>query len=303
MKYFSDETNALAQVLWAMPDDNKIEKAVKITKESDVAIVVLGLSQRLEGEGGDKKDIELPIVQNKLLRAIKATGKPVILVINAGSALAINWAKENVNAIVNVGYPGEEGGNAFADVVFGDYNPAGRLPITYYESLRDLPPFEDYNMEGRTYRYFEGKPLFPFGFGLSYTKFSYSELKLPKQINAGDSVKISVKVTNVGDVAGEEVVQLYITDTKASTPRPTRQLEGFERIHLNKGASKTIEFTLAPRQLSLINKQTKRMIESGKIDVFVGGEQPGFSGDIDSETTDVVKGSFFVKGNKGLSGL
>lgn len=303
VEYFSDETNALAQVLWTMPENDKISEAVKVANQSDVAIVVLGLSQRLEGEGGDKKDIALPEQQTELLKAVKATGKPVILVINAGSALAINWAKENVEGILNVGYPGEEGGNALADVLFGDYNPAGRLPITYYESLSDLPPFEDYNMKERTYRYFTGKPLYPFGYGLSYTTFDYSDLTLPKQIKAGENVEVSVKVTNTGDRDGDEVVQLYLSDTKASTPRPTRQLEGFEKIHLKKGESKIVEFTLTPRQLSLINKRTKRVVEAGDFVVHVGGEQPGFSGDVKAKTTGVVRGTFNVKGNIEIKGL
>lgn len=303
VKFFSDETNALAQLLWAMPDVDKMKEAVNLANEADISIVVLGLSQRLEGEGGDKNDIELPEQQNALLKAIKETGKPVILVINAGSALAINWAKEHVDAIVNVGYPGEEGGNALADVIFGDYNPAGRLPITYYKSLSELPPFEDYNMNERTYRYYTGSPLYPFGFGLSYTKFKYSNLKLPNQINAGEDLKISATVTNAGELPGDEVVQLYITDEKASTPRPTKQLEGFERIHLKTGESKDVTFTLTPRQLSLINKNSKRAIEAGNFYVHIGGEQPGVTGDNHAESTEVISGKFKVKGNKEINGL
>lgn len=302
VSFFSDETNALAQFLWVMPEHNKIEEALQIANEADVTVVVLGLSQRLEGEGGDKKDIELPEQQNELLKAVKATGKPVILVINAGSALAINWAKENVDAILNVGYPGEEGGNALADIVFGDYNPAGRLPVTYYKSLDDIPPFEDYAMKGRTYRYYKGEPLYPFGFGLSYTKFEYSNLKLPKQITAGENITISVQVTNIGDMSGDEVVQLYLTDTKASTPRPITQLEGFERIHLKKGENRQVEFTLTPRQLSLINKQTKRVVESGDFVVYLGGEQPNLSSN-NSELTNGISARFKVKGTKEIEGL
>ena len=234
------------------------------------------------------------------MRPVKATGKPVILVVNAGSSLAINWAKDNIDAIVNVGYPGEQGGNALADVLFGDYNPAGRLPITYYASLDELPPFEDYDMKNRTYRYYKGKPLYPFGYGLSYTSFKYSDLQLPTQIKAGDTLNVSVKVTNVGDRDGDEVVQLYISDVKSSTPRPIHQLEGFDRIHLKAGESKIVEFTLTPRQLSMINKKTQRVIEPGTFDIYVGGEQPGFSGDNDALSTEVIKASFKVLGHQFL---
>ncbi|UCS93335.1 glycoside hydrolase family 3 C-terminal domain-containing protein [Echinicola marina] len=311
--FFSDETNAIAQMLWARPDVSKIDEAVALAQSADLAVVVLGLSQRLEGEsmdvvtpgfdGGDRTAITLPAQQEALLKAVKATGKPVILVLNAGSAMAINWAKENVDAIISAGYPGEEGGNALADVVFGDYNPAGRLPITYYQSVEDLPPFEDYDMKGRTYRYFEGTPLYPFGYGLSYTHFEYTELTIPAQVKAGEAVSLSVKVTNSGDRAGDEVVQLYLTDQEASTLRPIRQLEAFERIHLKPGESKEVRFTLSPRQLSMINAQSKRVIEEGRFTVHVGGKQPGFEGDLDAETTMVVEGEFQVKGSQELVDL
>ncbi|MDN3668923.1 glycoside hydrolase family 3 C-terminal domain-containing protein [Echinicola jeungdonensis] len=308
VEYHSDESNALAKLLWARTDENKVQEAVQLTEKSDVAIVVLGLSQRLEGEsmdvaaegfeGGDRISIGLPKQQEELLKAIQQTGKPIILVLNAGSALAINWAKDNVEAILSAGYPGEEGGNALADVIFGDYNPGGRLPITYYQSVDDLPPFEDYDMEGRTYRYFGGQPLYPFGYGLSYTEFEYSDLKLPAAIEAGEELKVSVSVKNVGERDGDEVVQLYLRDVKGSTLRPLRQLEGFERIHLEPGQSQEVEFTLTPRQLSMINKQSKRVIENGTFEIYVGGEQPGFTGTLDATTTEVLKGQFKV--NKSL---
>ncbi len=297
VEYHSDETEAVAKLLWTMPERNILKEAIDITEKSDVAIVVLGLSQRLEGEGGDREDINLPKEQMELLKAVKQTGKPVVLVLNAGSAIAINWAKENIDAIVNVGYPGEEGGNAFADVLFGDYNPAGRLPVTYYTSLEELPPFEDYNMEGRTYRYYEEEPLYPFGYGLSYTNFEYSDLSLPEVVKAGENVELSVKVKNVGNRAGDEVVQLYLTDKSASTTRPIRQLEAFERIQLNDSETKTVEFTLTPRQLSMINDNDQRVIEEGEFEISVGGEQPGFNGDNDAYTTEVISGRFKVEGN------
>lgn len=296
VEFYSDESNAEAQLLWAMPEKDLKKEAVKVAQKSDIAIVVLGLSQRLEGEGGDRKDIALPAPQIELLKAVKATGKPVILVLNAGSALAINWAKENVEAILNVGYPGEEGGSAFADVLFGDYNPAGRLPITYYTSLAELPSFEDYNMKGRTYRYYKGEPLYPFGYGLSYTNFSYSNLEIPATVNAGEPIEVAVSVTNTGDRAGDEVVQLYLSDMKASTPRPAKELKGFERIHLLPNETKVVKFQLSPRQLSMINKKDQRVIEPGTFTVFVGGEQPGFTGSNNASTTEVISKTFKVKG-------
>jgi len=243
------------------------------------------LSQRLEGEempikvdgfeGGDRTHLNLPQTQQDLVKAIKATGKPTILVLLNGSAVAVNWENENLDAIITAGYPGQEGGNAVADVLFGDYNPAGRLPVTYYKSVEQLPAFDNYDMSGRTYKYFEGEPLYPFGFGLSYTTFKYSDLKLLKKVKTGEPVKVSVTVTNSGKRAGEEVVQLYLKDEKASTPRPKIQLEGFKRIYLNAGESKVVEFELTPRQFSIIGENEKRLIESGRFTVYTGGGQPG----------------------------
>ena len=275
-----------AKLLWSMPNDNMQEEAVALAKQTDAVILVLGLSQRLEGEempikvdgfeGGDRTHLKLPETQRKLMQAVKATGKPVILVLLNGSALAVNWADENLDAILSAGYPGQEGGNAVADVLFGDYNPAGRLPVTYYKSVDQLPPFDDYNMEGRTYRYFTGEPLYPFGYGLSYTSFDYENLMLPKTAKVGDNVKISVEVRNTGTVDGEEVVQLYLKDEIASTPRPIHQLEGFKRIYLRAGESKIVEFELYARQFSIIGSNDKRVIENGDFTVYVGGGQPGF---------------------------
>jgi beta-glucosidase len=289
--YFSDKSNAHVQLLWTRTDKNIQNEAVETAQEADLSIVVLGLSQRLEGEDGDRKTIKLPETQMELLKAIKETGKPVILVLNAGSALAINWAKDNVDAILSVGYPGEEGGDALADVLFGDYNPSGRLPITYYTSLDELPPFEDYDMTNRTYRYYTGTPLYSFGFGLSYTTFEYSDLDLPKIINAGDTITVSVKLKNTGERSGDEVVQLYIKDVKASTPRPLCQLEGFNRIHLKAGESKKVIFQLTPRQLSLINKKSERVIEAGDFVIYLGGCMP-----LDSSANGIKK-TIKVKGN------
>lgn len=301
--YYGDAT---ARLLWAVPQENMLEQAIETAKKADVVILALGLNERLEGEemridldgfkGGDRTHLNLPKAQEELMEAIYKTGKPVVLVLINGSALSINWAAENIPAILTAGYPGQQGGNAIADVLFGDYNPAGRLPVTYYKSVDQLSPFENYDMEGRTYRYFRQEPLYPFGYGLSYTTFSYDRLEVPEVVGVNEPVKITVQVTNTGDRDGDEVVQLYLTDEKASTPRPIRQLEGFERISLKAGESTTVEFHLTPLQLSLIDKKDQRVIEPGWFTVSVGGEQPGFSGRADAATTTTVTGRFLVRG-------
>jgi beta-glucosidase len=248
--------------------------------------------------GGDRTHMNLPATQVDLMKKVKEIGKPTVLVLMNGSALSVNWESENMDAIISAGYPGQEGGNAVADVLFGDYNPAGRLPVTYYKSVDQLPAFENYDMEGRTYKYFRGDPLYPFGFGLSYTTFEYSGLILPKEVKTGESVVVKATVKNTGRYEGEEVVQLYFTDEKASTPRPIRQLEGFRRISLKPGESKEVEFTLEPRQLSMINSKEKRVVEPGWFTISVGGKQPGFAGLANAQTTGVVTGRFKVSGKE-----
>lgn len=213
-----------------------------------------------------------------------------------GSALAINWADQNIPAILHSWYPGQFGGTAIADVLFGDYNPAGRLPVTFYRSADQLPPFDDYNMQGRTYRYFKGEPLYPFGFGLSYTEFGYSNLKLRKSIKAGENVQVSVDVQNTGQLPGDEVVQLYITDSAASVPVPVRSLAGTRRLYLKPGEKRTVSFTLTPRQMTIVTDDGKYVVEPGDFGVSVGGKQPGFTGSADAKTTGSVAGKFTVTG-------
>jgi len=226
------------------------------------------------------------------------TGKPVVLVLLNGSALAMPWAAEHVPAILEAWYPGQAGGAAIADVLFGDYNPAGRLPVTFYRSVDQLPPFSEYAMEGRTYKYFRGDPLFPFGHGLSFTTFAYRGLSLPDSVRAGEDLQLSVEVRNTGTAAGEEVVQLYLTDLEASAPVPIRSLQGVQRIGLQPGQSRTIVFTLTPRQLSMIDLSWERVVEPGLFEVSVGGKQPGFTGTADAATTGVVTGRFRVVGDR-----
>jgi beta-glucosidase len=231
----------------------------------------------------------LPKSQEALLKAVVATGKPVVVVLLSGSALAVNWANENVPAILAAWYPGGEGGTAIADVLFGDYNPAGRLPVTFYKSVDQLPPFTDYSMQGRTYRYFKGEPLYPFGYGLSYTTFRYSNLRFEKNsAPAGEAIKVSADVTNTGEREGEEVVQLYLTDNAASAPVPIRALVGFDRISLKPKEKRTVTFTIAPRQMSLIDDGGKRVIEPGEFSISIGGGQQG--------PTSILRGRFAVTG-------
>jgi beta-glucosidase len=296
------------KLLWARPRPKMLDQAVAAAKNADVTILVLGLSQRLEGEemsikidgflGGDRTNLNLPAVQEQLFEAVMATGKPVIVVLMNGGALSVNQVQNKAPAIILAGYPGQQGGNAVADVLFGDYNPAGRLPVTYYKSVDQLPAFENYDMAGRTYRYFNQEPLYPFGYGLSYTTFSYSNLSIPVSVVAGDKVSVKVTVTNTGKMEGDEVVQLYLTDEKASTPRPIRQLEGFQRINLKPGESKEVVINLDPRQFSNINNKDKRVIEPGYFTLSVGGKQPGFKGYLDPQFTQVLTGRIKITGKK-----
>jgi beta-glucosidase len=296
------------KLLWARPRPDMTHKAVDAAKQADAVILVLGLSQRLEGEempikidgflGGDRTSINLPSSQEELFKAVVATGKPVIVVLANGGALSVNYEQDKAAAILLAGYGGQQGGNAVADVLFGDYNPAGRLPVTYYRSVDQISAFENYDMNGKTYRFFTKEPLYPFGYGLSYTFFRYSNLSMPEKIISGNDIKVSVTVTNDGKLRGDEVVELYLTDEKASTPRPVRQLEGFKRISLDPGESKEVEFTLKPRQLSIINKKNKRVLEPGYFTISVGGKQPGFEGYLDPQCTQVLTGRVRITGRE-----
>ncbi len=309
MEYYQYNREAIAKFVWSYPHfaESQIEDAVAVTRQADVAVVVLGLSAALEGEemtvstegfrGGDRTDIALPKGQEALLKAVSATGKPVVLVLLNGSALAVNWANDNVPAILDAWYPGEEGGTALADVLFGDYNPGGRLPVTFYKSADQLPPFTDYNMLGRTYRYFKGDPLYPFGFGLSYTKFKYDNLKFSAdRINAGDELKITADVRNLGDKAGDEVVQLYVTDVAATVPVPIRSLAGVKRLFLKPGEKQNVSFVLTGEQMSIVDDDGKRLIEPGEFLISIGGKQPGFSERRDAQSIGLVTARFAVTG-------
>jgi len=260
---------------------------------------------RIEGfSGGDRTSLDLPKVQQELLERIVAAaqGKPVALVLLNGSALSIGWADRNVPAIVEAWYPGQAAGTAVADVLFGNVSPAGRLPVTFYRSLDQLPPFDDYSMEKRTYRYFDGEPLYPFGHGLSYSRFEYAKLAVPKAAAVGASVPVSVEVRNAGVMAADEVVQLYVTDHEASGPVPRRALKGFERVSLRPGEKRVVRFSLDERALSLVGADGRRIVEPGRFTIAVGGKQPGLRGTADAATTMVLAADIELTGAaKGLA--
>jgi beta-glucosidase len=244
--------------------------------------------------GGDRVSIGLPAPQEQLLQAVVATGTPVVLVLMSGSALAIPWAAEKVPAILEAWYPGEAAGDAIADALFGVVSPAGRLPVTFYRSVDDLPPFTDYSMANRTYRYFRGEVLFPFGHGLSYSRFHYSDLSMPATAQVGDSVEVSVDVANVGAVDAEEVVELYVTAVQSSLPAPIRSLAAFRRISLAKGARSRVTFRLGARAFSLIDDAGHRVAAPGTFAIAVGGKQPGQQVLAAELTTELVTGSMTI---------
>jgi beta-glucosidase len=284
--------DARLQLMWCVPSETHTEElkqqAVETAKKADVVILCMGISAGLEGEemnvfvdgfrGGDRTKIDLPDMQQNLIKAVYATGKPIILVLLNGSAIAINWENQSIPAILEAWYPGQAGGEAIADVLFGDYNPAGRLPVTFYKSLKDLPPFEDYNMANRTYRYFKGEPLYSFGYGLSYTTFAYSKFKIKKNVSIGDTLKITVNVKNTGKLAGDEVVQLYLSNSDSLYPTPIRTLKAFQRVHLLPGEIKTLSFLLSPGAFSVINDKFKKIVLPGEFMISVGGKQPVLTG-------------------------
>jgi beta-glucosidase len=244
----------------------------------------MGLSPSLEGEEmnvnidgfykGDRTDIKLPQVQTELMQEIVKLGKPTVLVLLNGSALAVNWENENIPAIVEAWYPGQAGGTAIADVIFGDYNPAGRLPVTFYKDIHQIPAFENYDMKGKTYRYFEGDPLYEFGYGLSYTTFKYNFERIPSSVQAGENIPVTVAVTNTGDRDGDEVVQLYVSLPDSKLRKPIRSLQGFRRIFLKAGETKTVDFQLKPNQFAARNEENIPLVEAGKVLISVGGKQP-----------------------------
>lgn len=267
-------------------------------KDADAFVFVGGISPQLEGEemkvdypgfnGGDRTSILLPAVQTELMKSLQATGKPVVFVLMTGSAIAFPWESQHVPAIVNAWYAGQSAGTAIADVLFGDYNPAGRLPVTFYKSDNDLRDFNDYSMDNRTYRYFKGEPLYGFGYGLSYTTFKYDNLKVPATYNGKNQLLVSVRVTNTGKMDGEEVIQLYVSNLDKTVKAPIRTLKGFQRVSLKKGESKVISFSLPAEAVSAMNTEHERVLLPGSFEISVGGAQPGTKAPMSSNLVQSV---------------
>ena len=292
------------QFLNESKDATSTAAAVAAAKKADVVIAVVGLTSKLEGEemhvdqpgflGGDKTNLKMPEPEEALVQAVAATGKPLVVVLLNGSALAVDWINAHANAVLEAWYPGEEGGAAVADTLSGRNNPGGRLPETFYASVKQLPNFEDFSMKGRTYRYFTGKPLYPFGYGLSYTTFRYSDLSIPHEtVNAGDPLDASVTVTNTGKVAGDEVVQLYLKFPPIAGA-PNVALRGFQRIHLNPGQSRQVHFELKKRDLSMVTDIGQPIVGEGEYTLSIGGGQPGTG-------VPVVTEHFHINGQIGLA--
>jgi beta-glucosidase len=303
LEYFHHTGSAGIDLTWQAPAAVLRDEAVAAAKQSDVTIAMVGLSPSLEGEempvklagfsGGDRTSIDLPASQEDLLKALAATGKPLIVVLQNGSALAVNWAQQHANAILEAWYPGEEGGTAIAETLAGDNNPAGRLPLTFYSSLGQVSAFEEYSMRGRTYRYLSAQPLYGFGFGLSYTSFAYSNLRIaPSEAKAGDPVRVEGDVKNTGAVAGDEVVELYLAQPKAYET-PLRVLAGFKRVHLAAGESAPVSLTIDPRSLGQVDANGNRVIVPGEYTVSLGGAQP-------QESASVQIGKFNITGKAAL---
>jgi len=302
--YGSNNGKRQAELIWAKVETAVSPKAIEAAKVADVVIAVVGITSQLEGEempvtepgflGGDRTSIDLPQPEENLVEAMAATGKPLAVVLMNGSALAVNWANDHANAILEAWYPGEEGGASVAETLSGKNNPAGRLPLTFYKGVDQLPNFEDYGMTNRTYRYFSGKPLYPFGYGLSYTKFDYSGLTLPtKPVAAGQDLSAEVTVTNKGPLAGDEVVQLYLK-FPAVKGAPLTALRGFQRIHLEPGASQTVHFDLKPRDLSMVTEEGNPIVAAGDYNVSIGGGQPDTG-------APVASGHFHIDGQVALT--
>ena len=272
--YHSDWETPRAKLYWTLPESARQDRAAlyaearRLAEKSDAVVAVMGINKSIEREGHDRSSINLPQDQQDFLKEIYAINPNVVLVVVAGSSLALTWEQEHLPAIVNAWYPGEKGGTAVAEVLFGKYNPAGRLPLTYYRSLDDLPPFDDYDITKRTYKYFQGPVLYPFGFGLSYTQFSYSDLRVEDR---GSAVEVSFLLKNTGDMDGDEVAQIYTRLPQYEGAAPLKELRGFKRVHLRKGESKSVTISLRREDLRYWSEKEKRfIIPQGLPEVMVG---------------------------------
>ncbi|MFK2929883.1 glycoside hydrolase family 3 C-terminal domain-containing protein [Dyella agri] len=280
---------------WLAPPAAQLAEADRAMRAADAVVAFVGLSPDVEGEalqvevpgfaGGDRTTLDLPAPQRALLERAAASGKPLVVVLMSGGAVGLDWAKQHADAILAAWYPGQAGGTAIAQTLAGDVNPGGRLPVTFYRSARDLPPFTSYAMAGRTYRYFRGTPLYPFGHGLSYTRFTYAAPSVStRALRAGDTLQVSVELRNAGARAGDEVAQVYL-DAPPSPLAPRHTLVGFRRVHLAPGESRRVSFVLSPRQLSSVDAAGKRAVEPGRYLVFIGGGQPGDAAGVASTFT------------------
>lgn len=275
---FRDKCSGLSR------SNDRLAEALSAAERADVTVLCLGLDCTLEGEqgdasntdaGGDRLNLDLPGYQQQLLEAVCATGKPVILVLMSGSALSVTWADEHVPAILQAWYPGAQGGRALASILFGEASPCGRLPVTFYRTTRELPDFQDYSMENRTYRYMKNTALYPFGYGLSYTSFKYSDLKLSSgTIAAGEDIQVSVTAKNTGDRESHEIIQLYLKDLESGAKLPNHQLAGIRKVFLGPGEEETVCFTISPRQMAAIRHDGSCVLEPGWFRVCAGGSQP-----------------------------
>ncbi len=286
LEYFQGGGGAIAKFVWSLEDNSHpLDLALADARHADVVIAVVGITSDLEGEemsvnlegfkGGDRTSLDLPKEEEELLKAMKSTGKPLVVVLMNGSALAVNWAKENANAILEAWYSGEEGGNAIAETLAGVNNPAGKLPVTFYKSTDQLPDFTDYAMKERTYRYFRGEPLYPFGFGLSYSKFEFSNLKLSSsKLSAGDSLEVDADIKNLSEKDGDEVAELYLKFPESANA-PIRALRGFKRTHVGAQQAAHVHFTLNERDLSGVNEAGDHVVSPGIYKISVGTGQPG----------------------------
>ncbi len=303
ISYGTRNSKPHAELIWAKYNGAPSQEAITAAKNADVVVAVVGITSQLEGEempvsepgflGGDRTGIDLPQPEEDLVEAVAATGKPLAVVLLNGSALSVNWINEHANAVLDAWYPGEEGGAAVAETLSGKNNPAGRLPVTFYTGVSQLPNFEDYGMANRTYRYFNDKPLYPFGYGLSYTTFKYSDLSIPSQaVPAGQPVGADVTVTNTGRVAGDEVVQVYLS-FPAVKGAPLIALRGFQRIHLEPGVSQKVHFDLNDRDLSMVTEDGNPIIAQGDYAVSIGGGQPNTG-------AAAVTGKFRIEGQVAL---
>ena len=272
LEYFDNGGDAICQLLWEVPNDSSIdlyEEDKKAVTESDYVIAVMGINKSIEKEGKDRETLNLPEEQINYLKRIYKFNKNIIVVLVAGSSMSINWIDENIPAIIDAWYPGESGGTAVADVLFGDYNPAGRLPFTFYKSIDDLPPMNDYEVtKGRTYMYFEGDPLYPFGYGLSYSEYEYYNMSTSYE---EDKILINVDVKNVSDINGDEVVQLYFKDVESSVIRPNKKMVGFNRISLIRGEMKNVSFEVSKEQLMFWDEKLNQwQFEEGEYEFLIG---------------------------------